>query len=101
MESIISGDAHPDLLNMFSETDTGEISNPQEGRTAIGKRFSVFAKKLVNDKAKSLTLIEEPVNNGRSWEVHAHQSITASDQALQPSHQIKFALDFVADGSPS
>ena len=102
VESIISGDAHPALLNMFSETDTGEISNPQEGRTAIGrKRFSVFAKKLVNDKAKSLTLTEEPVNNGRSWEVHAHQPITASDQALQPSHQVKFALDVVADGTSS
>ena len=105
MESIISGDAHPAL---HSSTCSLRLIL---GRSAIHrraerlsdeKRFSVFAKKLVNGKAKSLTLTEEPVNNGQlvgSSCSPANNSFQI--KALQPSHQVKFALDVVADGTSS
>jgi len=44
VESIISENCHPALLNMFTVLQNGNVSTDQQARIGIGKRcFSVFA----------------------------------------------------------
>ena len=55
MDSIISENCHPALLNMFTVLQNGNVCTGQQARIGIGKRrFSVFAPGEYNSDLTSL-----------------------------------------------
>ena len=51
VDSILAGDTHPALLNMFQQDANRIITNDQTARIGIGKRrFSIFAKEIYNHR---------------------------------------------------
>jgi len=53
VETILSGNTHPALRDMFKLADDGTIANDQYGRTGLGRRrFSVYAKDIVNRQSE-------------------------------------------------
>jgi hypothetical protein len=52
VDSILAGDTHPALLNMFKRDIDGYVTNDQTARIGIGKRrFSIFAKEIYNQRS--------------------------------------------------
>ena len=51
VDSILAGDTHPALLDMFQQATDGSAVNDQTARIGIGRRrFSIFAKETYNQR---------------------------------------------------